>query len=173
MAAKELYDYLSSTTADNDATLSVKPNTVIVEEGSKTQSIHMGDDGSEERISHSDKSIFYCILIWTYRNESDAGTIMDFYHDAAKGNGNAESFKWTHPTDGHSYVVRFDGPLKRHLFSTGTVLFGFPSVRLRVLGYVAVESPSQSPSESPSESPSLSPSASESPSESPSVSPSA
>ena len=86
----------------------------------------MGDDGSEERVSLSDDSIFYCTLIWTYKNASDAGTIMDFFHDAAKGNGNAESFKWTHPTDGHSYVVRFDGPLDRHLIATNTVVFSFP-----------------------------------------------
>jgi len=131
-----MYDYLSQVTADNNVTLAVTPNKVIVEEGSKNQSIRMGDDGSEERVSFSDNSIFYCTLIWTYKNESDAGTIMDFYHDAAKGNGNAESFKWTHPTDGHSYVVRFDGPLDRHLTATNSVRFGFPRVRLRVLGYV-------------------------------------
>ena len=136
MAAKELYDYLSAATADNNVTLSVTPTNVIVEEGSKNQSIRMGDDGSEERVSLSDNSIFYCTLQWTFKSESDAGTIMDFYHDAAKGNGNAESFKWAHPTDGHTYVVRFDGPLDRHLTATNSVRFGFPRVRLRVLGYV-------------------------------------
>ena len=108
----------------------------MVEEGSKSQIIHIGDDGSEERISLSDDSIFYCTLIWQYRNESDAGTIMDFYHDAAKGNGNAESFKWAHPIDGHTYVVRFDGKLPRQLHSTGTTTFSFQNIRLRVLGYV-------------------------------------
>ena len=136
MASKEMYDYLSQVTADNNVTLAVTPNKVIVEEGSKNQSIRMGDDGSEERVSLSDDSIFYCILIWTRKNESDAGTIMDFYHNVGYGNGNTESFKWTHPTDGHSYVVRFDGPLDRHLIATNTVVFSFPKVRLRVLGYV-------------------------------------
>ena len=131
-----MFDYLSQVSADNNETLNVIPNKIITEDGSKTQVIHIGDDGSEERISLSDDSIFYCTLVWTNRNESDAGTIMDFYHDAAKGNGNAESFKWTHPTDGHSYVVRFDGPLKRNLLSHGAVYFGFSNVRLRILGYV-------------------------------------
>lgn len=136
MAAKELYDYLSVVAADNDVTLSVSPNNVIVEEGSKNQIIHLGDDGSEERISLSDDSIFYVTLVWTFKSASDAGTIMDFYHDAAKGNGNAESFKWSSP-DGHTYTVRFDGPLKRQMKKTNGVIYNFPNVRLKILGKVS------------------------------------
>lgn len=133
MAAREMYDYLSSATADNNYTLNVSPNKVIVEEGSKKQLVRIGDDGSEERISFSDDSIFYVTLIWTYKNESDAGTIMDFYHDADKGNGIAETFKWLSP-DGHIYTVRFDGPLRRQLIATNGIRYDFPSVRLRVVG---------------------------------------
>jgi len=139
MASKEMFDYLSAATADNDVTLAVNPKKVIVEDGSKNQEIHFGDDGSEERISLSDDSIFYCTLIWTYMSESDAGTIMDFFHDAAKGNGNAESFKWTHPTDGHTYVVRFDGKLTKKIYAVRTSAYSYDSVRLKILGYVAEE----------------------------------
>lgn len=174
MAAKTMADYLSSATPDNNATLRVKPSKVIVEEGHKNTVIHIGDDGSEERISLSSSSIFYCTLIWTNKGASDAGTIMDFYHDSAKGNGEAESFKWEHPTDDNYYTVRFDGKLKRHLKHAGSVFFDFPNVRLKVLGTHTV--PSASPSGSPSGSPSASPSEgtpSASPSGSPSGSPSA
>ena len=136
MAAKEMHDYLSVVAADNDVTLSVSPNNVIVEDGSKNQVIHIADDRSEERISLSDDSIFFVTLIWTYKNASDAGTIMDFYHDAAKGNGNAKSFKWSSP-DGHTYVVRFDGALKREMKKTNGVIYNFPNVRFKILGKVS------------------------------------
>ena len=129
-----MFDYLDSMAADSDNTLRVSPSKVIVEEGSKTQTIHIGDDGSEERIALSDDSTFYCTLIWTYKSASDAGTVMDFYHDSAKGNGNAKTFIWENLSDGHFYVVRFDGKLKRQLINANGVIYSFPNVRLKVLG---------------------------------------
>ena len=62
-----MFDYLDSMAADSNNTLRVSPSKVIVEEGSKTQAIHIGDDGSEERIALSDDSTFYCTLVWTYK----------------------------------------------------------------------------------------------------------
>ena len=131
-----MWDYLSVVTPDNDVILDVSPNKVIVEDGSKNVAIHTGDDGSEERIALSNTSIFYVTLIFSNRNASDAGTVMDYYHDAAKGNGMAESFRWLHgsPADTHIYTVRFAGKLSRQLIAGPTVIYSFPSVRLRVLG---------------------------------------
>jgi len=131
-----MWDYLSVVTPDNDVIFDVSPNKVIVEDGNKNVTIHTGDDGSEERIALSNTSIFYVTLIWTNRNASDAGTIMDYYHDASKGNGMAESFRWLHgsPADTHIYTVRFAGKLSRQLIAGPTVIYSFPSVRLRILG---------------------------------------
>ena len=47
----------------------------------------------------------------------------------------AESFKWTHPTDGHTYVVRFDCDLPRSIRIPE--IHGVTNVRLKVLGRIA------------------------------------
>jgi len=113
MAAKEMYDYLSAAVADKDVTLSVAPQEILTEQSSKNTVIHLGDDGSEVRVNLSDASIFYVTLQWDYLDESDSGTVIDFWNDTVKGNGMANSFKWGHPTDGHTYVVRFASDLSR------------------------------------------------------------
>ena len=136
MAAKEMYDYLSIVAPDNDVTLSTPtPQKIITEKGLKNQVIHLGDDGSEERINLATASIFYVTLLWNALVEADSGTIMDFYFDAAKGNGRAESFKWAHPTDGHTYVVRFDCDFSRPRKGAG--IHQIKSMKLKVLGRIA------------------------------------
>ena len=138
MANQELYDYLSTVTPDySTTTLTVSPSDVIVEEGEKSGIILTGDDGSEERIALSNSSIFYVTLRWENRDAADAGTIIDFYHDAAKGNGITRTFKWTAPTNagGHTYVVRFTGKLNRNISIPG--YHTIPDVRLKVVGRIA------------------------------------
>ena len=135
MSAVEMYDYISTVTADNDVTLSVQPSHMITEIGSFKDKIHMGDDGSEERIQLSSTPIFYVTLYWNNRSASDIGTVFDFYFNAAKGNGRTESFKWSHPTDGHTYVVRFESELSRTIMNPE--IHGVPSCKLRVLGRIA------------------------------------
>lgn len=134
MAAKEMYDYLSVVTADNNQTLNVSPSKVMTEIGTKNQVIHLGDDGSEERVSLSNDSIFYVTLQWDLLSAADSGTLVQFYHDATYGNGIAESFKWTHPTDGHTYVIRFDSDLNRELYLRSW--FGILNVKFKVLGTI-------------------------------------
>ena len=133
MAAKEMYDYLSVATADNDVTLTLNAVGTLVEHGTKNQVIHIGDDGSEERIDLAGgTSIFYLDYPWKYLTESDAGTVMDFWHDAAKGNGRAESFKLAH-SDGHTYVVRFDTDLSREIKRRARSIV----LRFKILGRIA------------------------------------
>lgn len=134
MAAKEPYDYLSVVTADYDYTLTIKAQGTVTEEGWKNQVIHMADDNSEERITLSSGSIFYVSWSWAQLSESDAGTILDLYHDASKANGMGRSFKWM-GHDGNSYVVRFDMKLTRT--GTASSRWGFGDVRLRILGKVS------------------------------------
>jgi len=135
MANSEIYDFVSTVTADNDVTLTLKPQRTLVETGTKNQIVLLGDDGSEERISLSDTSIFKVRLSWDVLNESDSGTLFDFWNNAAKGNGRLESFKWEHPVDGHTYVVRFDCDIPRTI-RVGN-LYGVTNITLKVLGRIA------------------------------------
>lgn len=136
MAAKEMYDYLGTISPDySTTTLTVTPQGVIQEDGDKYQEVHEADDLSEEVVSISDASIFHCTLHFNHKQANDIGTIIDFYHDTAKANGREFSFKWDHPTDGHTYVVRFVGPLKRILGRPGYQAIS--SVVLKVLGRIA------------------------------------
>lgn len=136
MAAKEIYDYISTVSPDNDVTLSTPtPENILLEEGTINQVIHLGDDGSEERISLATSKIFYVTLQWDALEAADSGTIMDFYFDAAKGNGRLESFKWDHPTDGHTYVVRFDSSFIRP--NKPPFIHQVKNIRLKILGRIA------------------------------------
>lgn len=135
MAAKEMYDYLSAASADNDQNLSVNPSDIVPEEGEFSQEVHVGDDGSEERISHSTSAMFFVTLKWDVVDAADSGTIMDFYFDPAKGSGTSKTFKWTHPSDGHVYVVRFAEKFRRSPGSAG--IHTVSDIRLKVLGYVS------------------------------------
>jgi len=136
MALIEMYDYVSTVTPDYSATtLSLTPHNVMSELSEKNQVIHTADDNSEERISLSDDNIFRVTLAWEVITESEAGTIVDFYYDSAKGNGIARTFKWNHPTDDHTYVVRFDGKITRQIRPAS--LYDIKSITLRVVGRIA------------------------------------
>lgn len=133
MAAKEIYDYVDTVVPDNNETLSLDPQTILTEIGSKNDVIHIMDDESEERIGLSTDFIFFILVRYDLLSESDAGTIFDFFCDATKGNGKIESFKFVHP-DGHTYVVRFDTDITRDIKPT---VYGFKAIRFKVLGRIA------------------------------------
>ena len=134
MAAQEMYDYLSTIAADYAYTLTLSARGTVTESTTKNQVIHLGADGSEERVSFSSNSIFY--LSWSYPvlTEADSGTLLDLYADSVKANGRQRSFRFTHG-DGHTYVVRFDCDLSRvgRLRSR----YGLPDIKLKVLGRIA------------------------------------
>ena len=133
MAAKEMFDYLAAATADYTlATLSVTPQQVMVEAGTKNQVVHTTDDNSEEYISFSNDSIFYLTMQWEILDESDSGIIFDFFHDTAKGNGITRTFYWEHPTDGHTYVIRFAEALPRSI--SHPELYGIQQIKFRIIG---------------------------------------
>lgn len=137
MSAKYLKDYFTGTiTADyTTAALSVAAQGTLSEESAKSQAIHYGVDGSEERISFGTQSIFYITYRYNQLSESDSGTVFDYYNDPTKGNGCQRSFKWSHAGDSNVYVVRFDCKLTR----TGNSVsrYGYPDIRLKVLGVSA------------------------------------
>lgn len=133
MANAEMYDYLEDGTPDVGETLSVDPQGIVFETGQKKIVIHEGDDVSEERIILSDKSIFYAELQFKALSQSNAGTIFDLYHNTSRGCGEGKSFWWTPPADydGHTYVVRFVGSLKR--FYQAILIYGFGILTLKIL----------------------------------------
>jgi hypothetical protein len=133
MAAKEMYDYLSIVAPDNNETLSIKPSKVI-EDPFRNQEVREGDDGSEEVVTLDTDVVCYATVLFPKLTASDAGTILDFWLDDTKGNCMAESFKWEHPSDGHTYVVKFRSDVTRTLRYTS---FQFPNIKLKVMGKIA------------------------------------
>jgi len=134
LAASEVYDFVSTISPDYAATLGVTPQGVVSEESSKSQVIHTGVDGSEERISFTTTSIFYITLNWNVLTEADSGTIFEWYNNSAKANGMQRSFRYAYG-DGHTYVVRFDSPLPRS--GQHVSRYGLTGVRMKVLGRIA------------------------------------
>jgi len=134
MAASEMYDFLSTITPDYNAAIGITPKGTVSDESQKSGVIHIGSDGSEERISFGTASIFFITIGWNVLSESDAGTIFDWYNDAAKANGMQRSFKYAFG-DGHTYVVRFDSTLSRSGRNLSS--YGISGVRLKVLGRIA------------------------------------
>jgi len=132
MAVKEMYDYLTATAASSTELFDVKPQKILTELGRKNQVAHIGDDGSEQRVSFSNTSVFNVVLKWNVISAADAGTIMDYFHSTSLGNGISRSFRWSHPTDGHTYTVRFASDLSQ--FRQEVALYGFKDVTFKVLG---------------------------------------
>jgi len=137
--AYEMYDYLSTIAPDYAYTLNIQPHSQLIEEGQKNVHVKEYDDGSETRIVRSSQTVFYVTLQWDYLNETDAGTIFDLYHDAAKANGLANTFRWNNygePSGSrHVYVVRFAEALARNIRPAGS--YGYASVKLKILGRIA------------------------------------
>lgn len=140
MAAHEPYDYIDEATPDVDITLGVTPYDIqpqgeIKDVGRKNQTIHKGEDRSEERISlGDDESEFVVSFPYEFLTTSEAGIVYDFFHDTAKGNGIVSTWKWYNPDDSHTYVVRFDCDLER--VRKAYDIYGYASITLRILGKV-------------------------------------
>lgn len=134
MAAKEMYDYLSTVAPDNEETLTTPKPCEVSEELFRNQVIHEGDDGSEEVVILDPDVVGYVTVVFPKLTAADAGTILDFYLSASKGNCMAESFKWVHPSDGHTYVVKFRSDVTRTLKYTK---FQFANIKFKVMGRIA------------------------------------
>jgi len=135
MAAKEMWDYLTATAANSTSLLDVKPQGVIVESGFKNATIHTADDNSEQRVAWSNKTVFTATLQFNLFNASDMGTVFDYYHSTALGNGITRSFRWLHGStvgDGHTYTVRFASHPSRSISIEN--FHGMQNVALRILG---------------------------------------
>ena len=136
MALKEMYDYLSTgITLNSTVVLNVKPTHIVTELGEFKDSIHIGDDGSEERILLGTSTpIFYASLYWSNQDTTDIGTVYDVYFNSSYGAGRTKTFMWDHPTDGYTYITRFESQLSRSIMMPN--IHSIPSCKLRVLGRI-------------------------------------
>lgn len=134
MSASEIYDFTTTVTPDYNYAIGILPQGVVSEESSKNQVIHLGVDGSEERISFNTTSIFFITIGWNVLSAADSGTIFDWYNDPLKANGTQRSFKYVWG-DGHTYVVRFCDALPR----SGQAMsrMGITGIKMKILGRVA------------------------------------
>lgn len=136
MAARTMKDFLTAKTATyTTTTLSVTPQSILPEMGYKTQIAHTFDDGSMSVASVSDASYFDVELQFNVLTESDAGTILDFWHSTSKANGMENTFYWDHPKETNVYVARFLGPITKTNKWIMGLLVSVDSVKLRVEGY--------------------------------------
>jgi len=123
---------LSQKTPDYDAFLPNLPIASFSESISITTNILEVDSGDEERVQIAQPD-FRVTLNLPKLKKSQLEELIEFYTNETKANGKMRSFKWTHPVDGHTYVVRFDTDLIdviRHGLFTDEL-----SITLRVLGY--------------------------------------
>jgi len=127
---------LSQKTPDYDATLPNLPIASFSESVTVTTNILEVDSGDEERIQIAQPD-FRVTLNLSKLTKSQIEELIEFYTNETKANGKMRSFKWTHPVDGHTYVVRFDTDLIdviRHGLFTDEL-----SITLRVLGYASLK----------------------------------
>lgn len=114
MAAKEMWDYFSGTvTADYAAAnLTLFGRGSVKERCFYNQKKHRPASGSPVTVTFGTTPRCYLEIPWGTLNESDSGTIYDFYMDPAKAYAISRSFYYEHH-DGHTYTVMFDCDMER------------------------------------------------------------
>jgi len=129
-----MYDYFTGTVTPDYAatTLAAVAHGESYEEAAVNGEVVEGDDGSEEYLVFDDDPVFYYGYKLNALTPSDAGPIFDFFCDKNKANGNFRTFKWTHPTDGHTYTARFVNKLRRGF--KPPEIHSFPSLTIKILG---------------------------------------
>ena len=129
-----MYRYLTNTVAADYITpsLLVRPTTVLPQTGDKSQIIHEMDDGTVSVVGVSTNNFFDVVLKWNYISTVDHTTLMDFWHNEAKGAGRRRTFNWLHPLDGKTYTVRFMTPLTTSYNPVGNI--SVSTITLRVEG---------------------------------------
>lgn len=130
-----MYDFCSTVNPDyTGETLILKPQGVMWETGDKAVEIHEGRGVSEEAVILCDESVFFVQLTWKAISDSESGILFSLFHDPTKACGRARSFKWQHPTDGHTYVVKFRDKLPR--FKENAPIYGFSTLTFKVMGRI-------------------------------------
>ena len=78
-------------------------------------------------------------MTWAVLNESDAGTLFEFWNASTHGDGIVKTFKWTgyvEPSASrHTYVIRFDCDLEQEI-QIGAK-YSHTNVKFKVVGRIA------------------------------------
>jgi hypothetical protein len=140
MAAKEMYDYLTTVAADVDVTLgagsfAIQPAFSLPEAGGRNQVVFEMDDESEVVIELDSSVYFTTKFSWKALNESDSGAIFDLFYNSAYADCLKNSIKWDHPTDGHTYVIKFKSMMNRPRVAAG--VFDIDPVDVKIIGRIA------------------------------------
>ena len=128
----KMADYLPHKEPDYDAEFPDLPVESLSENIDTECRIVETEDNDEERVAMSEP-FFIVTLNFPQLSKNQIATLFDFYFNGNKANGRINSFKWTHPTDSCTYVVRFDTDLESSL-KRGFYADSF-SIDLRVLGW--------------------------------------
>ncbi len=129
-----MWDYLDEVTPQLDEELTVDCQASMPFQGSKNQKIRYTDDNKPKVSTRSSTSVFFIQLQWENIPEADSDTVIDMYHNVAKANGTARSFKWTNYSEAipRTYTVRFTGPLPGTVYPWGQ--HQFTNIKLLVEG---------------------------------------
>lgn len=138
MASYEMWDHLSAVEVTANTTLDLCDSTMptpqqsLIETGIKNQILHLADDNSQEVVTYSNESIFHVTVVWEALRPTESGEVFTFWHSTGIANGLANKFRFSHPTDGHTYTAQFVTEIVREN-KLGNI-DGLSAVKLRVLG---------------------------------------
>ena len=128
----KMANYLPYKEPDYDAEFPDLPVESLSESIDAEYKIVETEDNDEERVAVSEP-FFIVTLDFPQLRKSQIAMLFDFYLNEDRANGKINTFKWVHPTDGCTYVVRFNTDLESS-FRRGFYTDNF-SIDLRVLGW--------------------------------------
>jgi len=137
MATSTIADFVDVETPDYNVVLAVSAQVEVTEEGGFIEEVFdadSGDDADAQTVRMATDPQFFFTLQFPRKSAADLGTLWDWYFDPAKASGTSRSFKWTHPVDGETYVVKFADRLSRGVRAFDQ---GAGRVRLKVIGKAA------------------------------------
>ncbi len=120
MAASEPWDFLSTgVLPDTTVELNLTARGILAEHGVLNQVVHLSDAGgtAEEVVTLSTVREFFLDVPWNNMDESDSGTIFNFWANATLGDGKGRRFPLVHAygTQTHTYISRFDSNITRDI----------------------------------------------------------
>ncbi len=141
MSVKDMADYLPGTAiADYVGSVMDIPSQEVIGEPGRFpgQKRHVTDGSTYLTTTPNTQQVFEVSLKFKNKRDSDVGTLLDFFHDTAKGMGMARSFIWQHPTDGNQYIVKFKERILERLIKFVGVQ-GFSGFDLLVIDVATVQ----------------------------------
>jgi len=131
----EMADYLSVVAPDVADILDIDPQGELIIDLDENQVVNTTDGGAEEVFEHPGGPAFTVTIAWEYLSQADATTVWALYFTLTKANGLDSSFSWVHPTDGNTYVVKFETVY--YVDQNPADFYNMQPFSMRVLGVVS------------------------------------